>query len=49
MATAHIAEVDIMARALAAMAVNRDPSSYEEAMASPQRVRWKKEECTPSY
>ena len=48
MATAHIAEVDIMASALVATAVNGDPSSYEKATASPQRVQWKKtiqEEC----
>ena len=35
MATAHIAEVDMVARALAATTVNGDPSSYKEAMASP--------------
>ena len=39
MATTHI--VDIMARALTATAVNGDPSSYEEAMACPQRAQWK--------
>ena len=38
----------MLARALAATAINGDPSSYEEAMASPQREQWKiaiREEC----
>ena len=42
MATAHIAEVDMMAHALSATTINGDPPSYEEAMASPQRTQWKK-------
>ena len=39
MATAHIAEVDMMPRALSATAVKGNPSLYEEAMASPQRAQ----------
>ena len=38
----------MLARALAATVVNGDPSSYEEAMASPQKEHWKeaiREEC----
>ena len=36
MATTHVAASELLARALAATAINGDPS-YEEAMASPQR------------
>ena len=38
--TARVAASELLARALAATAINGDPSSYEEAMASLQREQW---------
>ena len=48
MATARVAASELLARALAATAINGDPP-YEEAMASPQGEQWKmaiREKCS---
>ena len=49
MATASTAEANIVMHALTSIATDGDPSTYEEAMDSPQRARWQaaiREECT---
>ena len=49
MATTSTAEANIVMHVLISIATDGDPSTYEEAMNSPQRVRWQaaiREECT---
>ena len=49
MATASTAEANIVMHALTSIATDGDPSTYEEAMNSPQRAQWQvaiREECT---
>ena len=40
MATASTAEANVVMHALTSIAIDGDPSTYEEAMNSPQRPRW---------
>ena len=40
MANARTAEADIMANALTSLATNGDPSTYAEAVDTPQKMQW---------